>query len=73
MRTIPPVKPGGLQGNDVLKISGYSGDDVVFSRRAIDSNDIVVSFAHSTDQITLIDELGGSFGGIESVQFTLDG
>ena len=60
-------------GNDVLKISGYSGADVVFSRRAIDSNDIVVSFAHSTDQITLIDELGGSLGGIESVQFTLDG
>jgi Ca2+-binding RTX toxin-like protein len=57
--------------NDTLEISGYSQDEVTFSRLAVGSSDVIVSFANTSDQILLENELDNT--GVESVQLTDDG
>ena len=59
-----------LANNDVLVISGYKQNEVVFTRVAADSSDVIVSFTDSSDQILLENEFDS---GVASVQLTDDG
>ena len=64
---------GGTFANsgDTLEISGYTQDEVTFSRLAVGSSDVIVSFANTSDQILLENELDNT--GVSSVQLTGDG
>ena len=56
--------------NNVLDIAGYVGNEVTFSRTAIGSADVLVTFANSSDRILLKDEFNT---GVSSVDLTGDG
>ncbi len=55
-----------LTYTDRLEIHGYQAADVTLSRAAPDSNDLVVTFAGTTDQVTLIG--GFSDGGYDDIE-----
>jgi len=65
------IRDGASSNADRLEISGYGVDDISFHRVAEDSNDVVIRFADSDDQIVIVDALAGNFAGIEAV--ALDG
>ncbi len=63
------VDDNGSRSNDRI-VLGYSIDDVIFGRATETSNDLVLNFVNSTDQITVRNALGNSSqDGIEQFEF----
>ncbi|KAA3498698.1 tandem-95 repeat protein [Rhizobium rhizogenes] len=52
---------------DRLEIAGYAAAEINFHRLAADSDDVVIRFAGTTDQIVIVDALGSNFDGIETI------
>jgi Ca2+-binding RTX toxin-like protein len=63
----------GSNQNDSLNISGYSRSELTFQRAAIDSNDLIIRFANSTDTIRILNQFTDWYEGIEHIVLTKDG
>ncbi len=67
------INDNAFSPNDVLKISGYTKDEIIFSRSSIGSNDVLITFKNSADQVLLENEFASSNSNIDQIQLTADG
>ena len=58
---------------DGIEIVGYDRGEISVSRRGQTSNDIIIRFADSDDEIVIVDALAGESRGIETITFASDG
>ena len=67
---IDSIEDDGFGDTDRLVIHGYVPADVTVGRSAIDSDDVVITFADTSDRITIRNTLDGSFSDtIERIEF----
>ncbi|MCP4072787.1 MAG: hypothetical protein GY742_13780, partial [Hyphomicrobiales bacterium] len=65
------IQDGGYADFDRISIEGYEAGEIIFGREAPESNNLIISFTGSTDQITVIDGLDGDyFDTVEEVTFS---
>ncbi|TFI56741.1 tandem-95 repeat protein, partial [Sphingomonas parva] len=67
------IRDGAASAADRLEISGYGGSEISFLRRGFGSNDLVIRFAGSSDEIVILDGLSGAGAGVETIQLAKDG
>ena len=67
---VDEIEDNGLNDTDKLLIHGYATSDVILSRGPGSTSDLVITFAGTSDQITIWNTLGGNSGDeVEQIVF----
>ncbi|MCP4979037.1 MAG: tandem-95 repeat protein, partial [Gammaproteobacteria bacterium] len=65
------IQENGFGTFDRISVEGYEAGEIIFGRQAPESNNLIISFTGSSDQITVIDGLDGDyFDTVEEVTFS---